>query len=168
MMPGIMKIKFALVAVLALSGQAAVAQSERTGVEKLYILNCGEGTAGDISRWSPGVNEGKSIAVRRQLLPAQAFPRLDVVGPRPGRRDHRHAGRPEAGRSEGDALVPSEDPGKPTRRARREAGRRQVRRGVAYASGPYRQRRDVPAGDALCAKGRIRLAGRQQRAALQA
>src|SRR5260370_15939611 len=37
------------------------AQSEKPGVEKLYILNCGEGTAGDISRWSPGVNEGKSM-----------------------------------------------------------------------------------------------------------
>src|SRR5262249_43815150 len=31
------------------------------GVEKLYILNCGEGVAGDISRWSPGVNGGKSM-----------------------------------------------------------------------------------------------------------
>jgi glyoxylase-like metal-dependent hydrolase (beta-lactamase superfamily II) len=37
------------------------AQSGKPGVEKLYILNCGEGTAGDISRWSPGVNEGKSM-----------------------------------------------------------------------------------------------------------
>ena len=33
----------------------------KAGVEKLYILNCGEGVAGDISRWSPGVNEGKSM-----------------------------------------------------------------------------------------------------------
>jgi N-acyl homoserine lactone hydrolase len=31
------------------------------GVERLYILNCGEGVAGDISRWSPGVNVGKSM-----------------------------------------------------------------------------------------------------------
>ena len=37
------------------------AQSITAGVEKLYILNCGEGVAGDISRWSPGVNEGKSM-----------------------------------------------------------------------------------------------------------
>ena len=37
------------------------AQSDKPGVEKLYILNCGEGVAGDISRWSPGVNEGKSM-----------------------------------------------------------------------------------------------------------
>jgi glyoxylase-like metal-dependent hydrolase (beta-lactamase superfamily II) len=37
------------------------AQSSKSGVEKLYVLNCGEGVAGDISRWSPGVNEGKSM-----------------------------------------------------------------------------------------------------------
>jgi glyoxylase-like metal-dependent hydrolase (beta-lactamase superfamily II) len=62
MMPGITKIKLALaVAALALSGHTAVAQSERPGVEKLYILNCGEGVAGDIGRWSPGVNEGQSM-----------------------------------------------------------------------------------------------------------
>jgi len=55
-------IKFALaVAALVLSGHAVVAQSEKSGVEKLYVLNCGEGTAGDISRWTPGLNEGKSM-----------------------------------------------------------------------------------------------------------
>ncbi|MET4208257.1 N-acyl homoserine lactonase family protein [Bradyrhizobium sp. LA2.1] len=59
MMP---RIKFALaVAALALSGHAAVARSEKSGVEKLYVLNCGEGTAGDISRWTPGLNEGKAM-----------------------------------------------------------------------------------------------------------
>src|SRR4249919_2468675 len=41
--------------------QQASAQDTKPGVEKLYILNCGEGVAGDISRWSPGVNEGKSM-----------------------------------------------------------------------------------------------------------
>ncbi|MCK1302902.1 N-acyl homoserine lactonase family protein [Bradyrhizobium sp. 24] len=49
------------VAALALCGHAALAQSEKTGVEKLYVLNCGEGTAGDISRWTPGLNEGKTM-----------------------------------------------------------------------------------------------------------
>jgi N-acyl homoserine lactone hydrolase len=52
-------------AVALLSGLLIVnlahAQSARPGVEKLYILNCGEGLAGDISRWSPGLNEGKSM-----------------------------------------------------------------------------------------------------------
>ena len=56
------RIKLALaIAALALSGPAAFAQSEKTGVEKLYVLNCGEGTAGDISRWTPGLNEGKTM-----------------------------------------------------------------------------------------------------------
>ena len=32
----------------------------RSGVDRLYILNCGEGVAGDVSRWS-GVDAGKSI-----------------------------------------------------------------------------------------------------------
>lgn len=56
------RIKLALAIVtLALSGHAALAQSEKSGVEKLYVLNCGEGTAGDISRWTPGLNEGKTM-----------------------------------------------------------------------------------------------------------
>ncbi|MET4041397.1 MULTISPECIES: N-acyl homoserine lactonase family protein [unclassified Bradyrhizobium] len=56
------RIKLAVaVAALVLSGHAALAQSEKTGVEKLYVLNCGEGTAGDISRWTPGLNEGKTM-----------------------------------------------------------------------------------------------------------
>ena len=38
-----------------LSDQPGYAQA-KPGVERLYILNCGEGVAGDISRWSPGVN----------------------------------------------------------------------------------------------------------------
>ena len=48
---------FSAAALCAFSSQPAHA----AGIEKLYILNCGEGTAGDISRWSPGVNEGKSM-----------------------------------------------------------------------------------------------------------
>jgi N-acyl homoserine lactone hydrolase len=40
--------------VLPTSGQA------KSGVDRLYILNCGEGVAGDVSRWS-GVDAGKSI-----------------------------------------------------------------------------------------------------------
>lgn len=63
MTPKIMsKITLALVVVaLASFGQTALAQSEKSGVEKLYIMNCGEGVAGDIGRWSPGVNEGQSM-----------------------------------------------------------------------------------------------------------
>ena len=55
---GVLAAAMLSVAVSAGSGHA---QSGKPGVEKLYILNCGEGVAGDISRWSPGVNEGKSM-----------------------------------------------------------------------------------------------------------
>jgi glyoxylase-like metal-dependent hydrolase (beta-lactamase superfamily II) len=49
-------------AALLLSGVLSISAGQaQSGVEKLYILNCGEGVAGDISRWSPGVNEGKSM-----------------------------------------------------------------------------------------------------------
>jgi glyoxylase-like metal-dependent hydrolase (beta-lactamase superfamily II) len=44
---------------VSLATGQALAQGK--GVERLYILNCGEGVAGDISRWSPGVNVGKSM-----------------------------------------------------------------------------------------------------------
>lgn len=39
----------------------AASGQTKSGIDKLYILNCGEGVAGDISRWSLGVNVGKSI-----------------------------------------------------------------------------------------------------------
>src|SRR5829696_8917525 len=47
-------------ATLMLFASAAWAQPA-LGVDKLYIMNCGEGVAADISRWSPGVNVGKSM-----------------------------------------------------------------------------------------------------------
>src|SRR5262249_4988092 len=45
---------------VSLAVAPASAQGGKSGVERLYILNCGEGVAGDISRWSPGVKVGKS------------------------------------------------------------------------------------------------------------
>ena len=48
-------------AVLQAVPQLASSQSDKPGLERLYVLNCGEGTAGDISRWSPGVNVGKPM-----------------------------------------------------------------------------------------------------------
>jgi glyoxylase-like metal-dependent hydrolase (beta-lactamase superfamily II) len=47
---------------LLVTACADLAPKAASGVERLYILNCGEGVAGDIGRWSPGVNEGKSMA----------------------------------------------------------------------------------------------------------
>jgi len=49
------------IAALALSVSAAAAWAQaRPGVERLYILNCGEGVAGDVSRWS-GTDAGKPM-----------------------------------------------------------------------------------------------------------
>ncbi len=45
----------------ALSVCTGTVSAQTQGVDKLYILNCGEGVAGDISRWSPGVNVGKPM-----------------------------------------------------------------------------------------------------------
>jgi len=52
---------FCIAMFAALSLSATASAQSKSGVERLYILNCGEGVAGDISRWSPGVNEGKSM-----------------------------------------------------------------------------------------------------------
>ena len=54
------RVCIAVIAVLSISAAIASAQT-KSAVDKLYILNCGEGVAGDISRWSPGVNVGKSM-----------------------------------------------------------------------------------------------------------
>jgi glyoxylase-like metal-dependent hydrolase (beta-lactamase superfamily II) len=39
----------------------AVANAADGGVERLYVLDCGQNIGKDQSRWSPGVNEGKAI-----------------------------------------------------------------------------------------------------------
>ena len=38
-----------------------VADAADGSVERLYVLDCGQNTGKDQSRWSPGVNEGKAI-----------------------------------------------------------------------------------------------------------
>src|SRR5215813_11519586 len=56
-----MSMRVALAAALTGLLSSSLAFAQTPGIEKLYILNCGEGVAGDISRWSPGVNVGKSM-----------------------------------------------------------------------------------------------------------
>ena len=56
----IFQIAIAAFSALLIVVVSASAQN-KSGVDKLYILNCGEGIAGDISRWSPGVDVGKSM-----------------------------------------------------------------------------------------------------------
>jgi N-acyl homoserine lactone hydrolase len=41
--------------------QPSSAPGGSSGVERLYILNCGEGVTTDLSRWTPGMNVGQSM-----------------------------------------------------------------------------------------------------------
>ena len=63
-----MKIRNALLVVAAIAAAACtspmvpsmMSSQPYAGVERLYVMDCGEGPAGDLSRWTPGMNVGKS------------------------------------------------------------------------------------------------------------
>ncbi len=48
-----------LIAVLGAIALAHVDADAAGGVERMYVLGCGENRTSDVSRWSPGVNEGQ-------------------------------------------------------------------------------------------------------------
>src|SRR4029453_7503859 len=54
------KTWMALVVVMG-AGVGMETGAAAAGVEKLYVLDCGQNIGKDQSRWSPGVNEGKAI-----------------------------------------------------------------------------------------------------------
>ena len=126
----------AVLLALMLASASALAQG-KPSIEKLYILNCGEGVAGDISRWSPGVNVGKSMDFVDNcylIKHAQGWLLWDT-----GVTDA-IAAMPEVNVRpiQGNALAPTENSRCSARRARGQAVRHQVRRLVAYASRPRR------------------------------
>jgi N-acyl homoserine lactone hydrolase len=51
----------ALTGIVAALAWTAVLAGAAGGLERLYVLDCGQNIGKDQSRWSPGVNEGKSI-----------------------------------------------------------------------------------------------------------
>src|SRR5712692_8809492 len=51
----------ALTGIVAALAWTAVLAGAAAGLERLYVLDCGQNTGKDQSRWSPGVNEGKPI-----------------------------------------------------------------------------------------------------------
>jgi N-acyl homoserine lactone hydrolase len=53
----------ALLSIAMLAACAGMSDQKPSGVERMYVLYCGEGTAPDQSRWSPGVNVGKPITL---------------------------------------------------------------------------------------------------------
>jgi len=51
---------FVLCLVAVVAGSCADMPARQSGaVQRMYVFNCGESTVTDISRWTPGVNEGK-------------------------------------------------------------------------------------------------------------
>ena len=59
---GVMKRKLIVLAgVLAVLMGPAIVMGAGPGLERLYVLHCGQNIGKDQSRWSPGVNEGTSI-----------------------------------------------------------------------------------------------------------
>jgi glyoxylase-like metal-dependent hydrolase (beta-lactamase superfamily II) len=50
-----------LVALCSCSAPREPAQGPQAHAERLYVLDCGNGTAPDVSRWSPGVNVGQPV-----------------------------------------------------------------------------------------------------------
>ena len=59
-----MKCLVALIAAIAgltLASDCASAQAARSGVERLYVIDCGTSVGPDKSRWTPGVDVGKPL-----------------------------------------------------------------------------------------------------------
>lgn len=54
-------LALALSVIGALHGCSLPAAPSPQGVERLYVLDCGEGPTPDVSRWSPGVNVGRPM-----------------------------------------------------------------------------------------------------------
>ena len=54
-------MKLALLAVAACAATLGSLPAAAAGVDKLYVLDCGQISAADQSRWSPGVNVGVPI-----------------------------------------------------------------------------------------------------------
>ena len=53
-------MRYVLIACLALLGACAQTPDRTlTGVQRMYVFNCGDSTVKDISRWTPGANAGK-------------------------------------------------------------------------------------------------------------
>jgi hypothetical protein len=70
--------RFPLLSAVLIAALSALAPgaAQAAGLARLYILNCGEGVAGDISRWSPGVNVGQAMPFvdnRYRLKQAQGW-----------------------------------------------------------------------------------------------
>ena len=54
-------IAFAAVSIAAIAGADRVAFGQTSGIERLYVVDCGTSVGPDKSRWTPGVDVGKPL-----------------------------------------------------------------------------------------------------------
>src|SRR5512145_2910505 len=54
-----MRIRNLTVPALLLLAACASTTEQTSGVERMYVINCGENHVKDVSRWTPGVNAGQ-------------------------------------------------------------------------------------------------------------
>ena len=77
------------VPVLLLLAACATPTQQTSGVERMYVINCGENHVKDVSRWTPGVNVGKPHVFANHCYLIKHAQGLDAVGHRqrrpPGR-----------------------------------------------------------------------------------
>jgi hypothetical protein len=55
-----MRIRNLTVPALLLLAACASTTEQTSGVERMYVINCGENHVKDVSHWTPGVNAGKA------------------------------------------------------------------------------------------------------------
>ena len=139
-MPGIRAIAIALT--LAASPLAANA----AGLERLYVLDCGQGRAADQSRWSPGVNVGKPLELSDNCYLDPPRQGLAAVGHRHSRGGRRRCLTAVDGRRR-HGVAAAEDAGFAARGDRREAGRHP-------ATSPSRTRTATTSAMSTCSRTR--------------
>ena len=148
----------------ALLAGVAPAQTESSGVDKLYIFDCGHGVGPDQARWSPGVNVGKPLEISDScylIHHAQGYLLWDTGIP------DALAATPEGQPASGSAPAwrRPKTLGGAARRDRRQALRHPLRRDLAHPSGSCRQCRAVPDRDGAHPEGGVRLGLRLAEAA---
>src|SRR5215471_17798833 len=125
-------MKVATTAAFATIALASAALAQGKGVERLYILECGQGHTGDMSRWTPGQNVNVPIDIVDNCYLIKHAPGLFPVGHRYPRFDTDR--QTELRRSQGADLAASQDAGCPAHRAWRQARRHQICRHIAHPS----------------------------------
>jgi N-acyl homoserine lactone hydrolase len=144
---------------------AAPSSAMAAGVDKLYVLSCGEGHTADQSRWSPGVNVG---------VPMDISDNCYLIHHTQGGWFLWDTGITDAVAAMPDGLK-GENGGPDWKRSKTLAGQLDQLGvkpsdikgiGISHTHPDHIGNVELFTDHALCAEGRIRLAGSKRRAAL--